>query len=66
MLRLTTLSAAIVGLVRTDKQMFVGLTNQQLEAHGFAGGKAVWNVALPSSIVTLSLMDYRQKGVGFS
>ncbi|XP_028658847.1 Bardet-Biedl syndrome 1 protein [Erpetoichthys calabaricus] len=55
------LSSHAVGLVRVNKNIVVGCTQETL--HGCTQkGKKLWTTYLPASIVTMGLMDHKSRG----
>ncbi|PIK35714.1 putative Bardet-Biedl syndrome 1 protein [Apostichopus japonicus] len=55
------LSSQPVGLERVGKNIIVGCMDQTLQCYTIKG-KMLWTVYLSDSIITMSVMDHRQKG----
>uniref|UniRef100_A0A6I8Q1I5 BBSome complex member BBS1 n=1 Tax=Xenopus tropicalis TaxID=8364 RepID=A0A6I8Q1I5_XENTR len=56
------LSAQVVGLVRVQKNIMIGTSHETL--HGYSQkGKRLWTVTLPASIMTMSLLEQKSRGI---
>ncbi|KAM4721564.1 BBSome complex member BBS1 [Rhinophrynus dorsalis] len=56
------LSAQVVGLVRVQKNIMIGTSQETL--HGYSQkGKRLWTVTLPAPIMTMSLMEQKSRSI---
>ncbi|KAM9302244.1 BBSome complex member BBS1 [Gastrophryne carolinensis] len=56
------LSAQVVGLVRVQKSIIIGTSQEKL--HGYSQkGKRLWSMTLPASIMTMSLLEQKSRSI---